>query len=158
MNAATDELRRLIRAGMPSDGNLVPLYSAMHGAEVLVRGLDAPQGPEPYILAEGSPPQQWLSIQAFTNRQDAAAAGLQFDFDLVRMPLKLACQIAVHHGVDSVDIGCDGHGYRLCYTGMIDWSTMSLTIRMASGLNATRDRLGDTDVVVNSPLPTIGPG
>jgi hypothetical protein len=120
MNTTNDELCRLLTAGQPADGNLVPLYSAMRRAQVVVRGYNGVNGPEPLIVGVSAAPEERFSIQAYTDWKAAAASGVQFDFEVVDMSLKDACRFAAYHRLDAVDLSCGGYGYSLNYTGMID--------------------------------------
>jgi hypothetical protein len=92
----------------------------MRFADVLIRGYHGPNGPEPFIVGEGTQPDERLSIQAFTDRQEAAASGTQFDFELVEISLREACKFAAYSRLDAIDINRSGYGYALNYTGMID--------------------------------------
>ncbi len=121
---ANAEVRRLLAAGPPPDGNMVPLVRALAAATMIV-----PMHPEGGLLRMARahvrrPGMDEQCIHAFTSHELAVrwAATLR-DVRPTRMaivPMITLCKRAIDQRVDAIDIDRGAAGYSMRFRGMID--------------------------------------
>lgn len=112
--AANDELRRLIVAGPPRDGNQLPLWKALHRARPLVAlGMQNRQ-----FFALSMPFEGKMAPMAFTHEELASTLRPPIAVLWKACRLKDLCQHALAVGAPAVAIDPGAHGYRLDRPGM----------------------------------------